>query len=126
MGETRFRGAARGGLLGRLTRSALAQLTMTRILETVREPGTMFWVFGFPILLSVALGLVFLQHRTPGCRRSWACSTVRAITSRRRRQSARRARELEATLQAAQSARSAPGAEEQRPSGCARERSRCW
>ena len=47
-----------------LKNSALAQLTMTRILETVREPGTMFWVFGFPILLSVGLGLAF-RNRTP-------------------------------------------------------------
>ncbi len=81
-GETPFRGAARDrSLLRRLARgaqtglpsqpivpmlrrSALAQLTMARIRETVREPGTMFWVFGFPIVLSLALGLAF-RNRTP-------------------------------------------------------------
>ncbi|HET6148133.1 MAG TPA: ABC transporter permease [Polyangia bacterium] len=44
--------------------SALAQLTLARVRETVREPGTMFWIFGFPILLSVGLGLAF-RNRLP-------------------------------------------------------------
>ncbi|HVZ73542.1 MAG TPA: ABC transporter permease [Polyangia bacterium] len=39
--------------------SALYQLTMARVREAVREPGVLFWVFGFPILLSVGLGLAF-------------------------------------------------------------------
>jgi len=34
-----------------------------RLRELRREPGTLFWVFGFPILISVALGLAF---RTTG------------------------------------------------------------
>jgi len=63
-GEASFGGRGRGGMLARLKSSALFQLTMTRILETLREPGTMFWVFGFPILLSVGLGLAF-RNRTP-------------------------------------------------------------
>ena len=64
-GEARVpRRRARRSASVALTRSALAQLTMTRIRETVREPGTMFWVFGFPILLSVGLGLAF-RNRTP-------------------------------------------------------------
>jgi ABC-type multidrug transport system permease subunit len=97
MGETPFRGAARSGLFGRLTRSALAQLTMTRILETVREPGTMFWVFGFPILLSVGLGLAF-RNRTPeppfvGVLDGEAATATAAGSVA--------ARELEATLQVA-------------------------
>jgi ABC-type multidrug transport system permease subunit len=54
----------RGGLLARLKGLPLVQLTITRILETLREPGTMFWVFGFPILLSVGLGLAF-RNRAP-------------------------------------------------------------
>jgi ABC-type multidrug transport system permease subunit len=40
-------------------RPALFELTIARIRESVREPGVMFWVFGFPILLSVGLGLAF-------------------------------------------------------------------
>jgi len=37
----------------------LYQLTLARVREAVREPGVLFWVFGFPILLSVGLGLAF-------------------------------------------------------------------
>src|SRR5215510_10063031 len=40
-------------------RHAIAQLTLARIRESVREPGVLFWVFGFPILLSIGLGLAF-------------------------------------------------------------------
>jgi ABC-type multidrug transport system permease subunit len=34
-------------------------LTLARVRESIREPGVLFWVFGFPILLSVGLGLAF-------------------------------------------------------------------
>src|SRR5438128_12302035 len=37
----------------------VVQLTLMRLRELRREPGTMFWVFGFPILISIALGLAF-------------------------------------------------------------------
>lgn len=37
----------------------LAQLTLARLREFLREPGAVFWVFGFPILMVVALGLAF-------------------------------------------------------------------
>jgi len=40
-------------------RPAIVELTLARIRESLREPGVMFWVFGFPILLSVGLGLAF-------------------------------------------------------------------
>jgi ABC-type multidrug transport system permease subunit len=40
-------------------RDALWQLTLGRIREAVREPGVLFWVFAFPLLLSVGLGLAF-------------------------------------------------------------------
>jgi ABC-2 type transport system permease protein len=63
-GETPFRTTARTGIFRRLMGTALAQLTRARILETLREPGTMFWVFGFPILLSLGLGLAF-RNRLP-------------------------------------------------------------
>jgi ABC-type multidrug transport system permease subunit len=37
----------------------LLELTRARILGFIREPGSLFWVFGFPILLAVALGAAF-------------------------------------------------------------------
>ena len=37
----------------------IVQLTLMRLRELSREPGTLFWVFGFPILMSLALGLAF-------------------------------------------------------------------
>jgi ABC-type multidrug transport system permease subunit len=42
----------------------LVQLTLGRAREMWREPGVVFWVFGFPILLAVALGLAF-RNRPP-------------------------------------------------------------
>jgi ABC-type multidrug transport system permease subunit len=42
----------------------LAQLFLVRAREMMREPGVLFWVFGFPILLAVALGLAF-RNRPP-------------------------------------------------------------
>ncbi|HEY8926529.1 MAG TPA: ABC transporter permease, partial [Polyangia bacterium] len=35
------------------------QLTRARLRELSREPGTLFWAFGFPVLLTVGLGLAF-------------------------------------------------------------------
>jgi len=37
----------------------LVELTRTRLLEFAREPEAIFWVFVFPILLAVALGIAF-------------------------------------------------------------------
>jgi ABC-2 type transport system permease protein len=37
----------------------LAQLTLARLREFLREPGAVFWVFGFPIVMVVALGFAF-------------------------------------------------------------------
>jgi ABC-2 type transport system permease protein len=37
----------------------VVQLTLMRVRELVREPGVLFWIFGFPILISVGLGLAF-------------------------------------------------------------------
>jgi ABC transporter DrrB family efflux protein len=39
--------------------SPLLQLTLSRFREFVREPEALFWVFAFPLLLAVALGLAF-------------------------------------------------------------------
>jgi ABC-2 type transport system permease protein len=37
----------------------LVQLTLARIREFFREPAAIFWVYGFPILLALALGTAF-------------------------------------------------------------------
>ncbi|HYP54356.1 MAG TPA: hypothetical protein VEQ42_12485, partial [Pyrinomonadaceae bacterium] len=37
----------------------LAELTLTRLREFLREPEAVFWVFGFPVLLAFALGIAF-------------------------------------------------------------------
>jgi len=37
----------------------LAQLTLVRFLEFIREPEVLFWVFIFPILLAAGLGIAF-------------------------------------------------------------------
>jgi ABC-type multidrug transport system permease subunit len=39
--------------------SALGQLVLTSLREFVREPLALFWAFGFPLLLAVALGFAF-------------------------------------------------------------------
>lgn len=45
-------------------RSALIELTLVRLKEFVREPEAMFWVFGFPLLLALGLGIAF-RNRPP-------------------------------------------------------------
>lgn len=47
---------------------ALMELTRARVLEFVREPEAVFWVFVFPVLMAVALGIAFRSQnggRTP-------------------------------------------------------------
>lgn len=39
--------------------SPLIELTRARLLEFVRSPGAIFWVFVFPVLLAVGLGIAF-------------------------------------------------------------------
>jgi ABC-type multidrug transport system permease subunit len=43
----------------RLSGSSLYQLTRARVVEFLREPEAVFWVFFFPVLLAVALGVAF-------------------------------------------------------------------
>ena len=50
------------------TRHPLAELTAVRIKEFLREPEAIFWVFAFPLLLTMALGYAFRQsgpEKTP-------------------------------------------------------------
>jgi len=39
--------------------SPLSQLTLARFREFYREPAALFWVYGFPLILAVALGIAF-------------------------------------------------------------------
>ena len=39
----------------------LVELTRARLVEFVREPEALFWVFAFPVLLALALGLAFRE-----------------------------------------------------------------
>ena len=45
-------------------KNPLWQLTRARLVEFVRDPGALFWVFGMPLVLAVALGLAF-RNRPP-------------------------------------------------------------
>ena len=42
-------------------RPALVELTSARTKEFLREPEALFWVFGFPMLMALALGLAFRE-----------------------------------------------------------------
>jgi len=44
--------------------SAMRELTLSRLRLFFREPGAVFWTFGFPLVLSVALGIAF-RNRPP-------------------------------------------------------------
>jgi len=41
--------------------SPLGELVKARVREFMREPGYVFWVFGFPVLLAVGLGIAFRE-----------------------------------------------------------------
>ena len=49
---------------GDRVRPAIVELTLVRLREFVREPEAMFWVFGFPLLLALGLGIAF-RNRPP-------------------------------------------------------------
>lgn len=40
----------------------LEQLLLARLKEFFREPGAIFWVYGFPVLLAVGLGIAFRER----------------------------------------------------------------
>jgi ABC-type multidrug transport system permease subunit len=70
----------------RAPRSALVELILARFRLFVREPSAMFWTFGFPVVLAVALGVAF-RNRPPEPVRvavedgPGAAQTVAALTS---------------------------------------------
>jgi ABC-type multidrug transport system permease subunit len=59
------------------TRSALAELTLTRLREFMREPEAVFWTFGFPLLLAAGLGIAF-RNRAPESLRVGVLGTAQA------------------------------------------------
>jgi len=42
----------------------LVELTLARLREFLREPEAVFWVFAFPVLMALALGVAFRSERT--------------------------------------------------------------
>lgn len=46
----------------RRQRSPLVALTIARLLVFLREPGAIFWVFVFPVLLAIGLGVAFREQ----------------------------------------------------------------
>ncbi len=44
---------------------ALKHLILSRLREFFREPEAVFWVYGFPILMTVALGIAFRENPEP-------------------------------------------------------------
>lgn len=46
----------------------LWELTLSRLREFVRDPSALFWTFGFPIVLAVALGIAFRESPPPSSR----------------------------------------------------------
>lgn len=45
-------------------RHPFVELFLARLREVAREPGVLFWIFGFPILLAVGLGLAFREKQS--------------------------------------------------------------
>src|SRR5262245_45811745 len=46
-------------------RSPLVQLTRVRMFGFLREPEAVFWVFAFPVLMALALGIAFRTSGPP-------------------------------------------------------------
>ena len=46
----------------------LVQLTLWRVRDFIREPESLFWVFAFPVILALALGLAFRSGGQPTVR----------------------------------------------------------
>ena len=68
--------------------SPLKELFKARLREFLREPGYVFWVFGFPLLMAIGLGMAF-REKAPEPPRiavtdAVAPETARALTSSKR------------------------------------------
>ncbi len=72
-------------------------LTLARIRLFYREPGAMFWTFGFPILISLALGIAF-SDRPPEPARVAVTTSAPAIEAERLFEALRGAAGLQVSL----------------------------
>lgn len=45
-----------------MTSSPIAQLILARLREFIREPEAVFWVFGFPLVMTLLLGVAFKER----------------------------------------------------------------
>src|SRR5215470_11129823 len=66
--------------------SPLGQLILARLREFFRQPEVVFWVYGFPILMVVALGIAFrnkpVEHIAVGVQDGeYAESVSRALST---------------------------------------------
>lgn len=43
------------------THSPLVELTLARVREFFREPAAIFWVYGFPLIMAISLGIAFRE-----------------------------------------------------------------
>src|SRR6516162_9458313 len=43
----------------------LVQLLLARLRSFYREPVALFWVYGFPLILAVGLGVAFMNRKPP-------------------------------------------------------------
>jgi ABC-2 type transport system permease protein len=62
--ESRRQAASRGSSRGSSRIAAIRQLSLLRLRLFYREPGAMFWTFGFPLVLTLVLGIAF-RNRGP-------------------------------------------------------------
>ena len=61
--------------------SPLVELTIARLKEFLREPEAVFWVFAFPVLMALALGVAFRTHEARRCERGRAEAGERVRTA---------------------------------------------
>jgi ABC-2 type transport system permease protein len=62
-----------------MRRHPLVELTKTRLREFLREPAALFWVFGFPLLMAIGLGVAF-RNRPPDVPRVGVVPTAASET----------------------------------------------
>ena len=46
-----------------MTNSSLLELYLARLREFYRQPARIFWVYGFPTVLAIVLGLAFKNQK---------------------------------------------------------------